>query len=293
MSKELKKYITVVLSGEGADEIFGGYGRIFRSPDDWEKFNSEKAIFSEKSVRDLFLENYYSKYPRSPFTNQLEHFYWNYSYTKPSDKQLLLNERIFNHCPESKLLKRFEDCISEIPDSSYRNKIHYIFENIHLQGLLNRADMTTMAASVEARVPFVDHRLVEFAFTIPEKYKLKWKNDAAKRNSQALISDQISEKYDIPKYILKKSAEDKLPKEILYRKKMGFPVPLNNWFGNEFNTYAKSVLLDPSISQQGLLNLKTIENWLSDDKLNRNHGFAMKIWMLINISLFTKKYALS
>jgi asparagine synthase (glutamine-hydrolysing) len=56
----------------------------------------------------------------------------------------------------------------------------YTFETVHLQGLLSRVDNTTMATSVEARAPFVDHRLVEFAFTIPNKYKLKWNSEQDK-----------------------------------------------------------------------------------------------------------------
>ena len=57
----------------------------------------------------------------------------------------------------------------------------YVFEKMHLVGLLGRLDNASMSASVEARVPFVDHRLVEFAFTIPIKYKIKWKNKNKKK----------------------------------------------------------------------------------------------------------------
>jgi len=162
----------------------------------------------------------------------------------------------------------------------------YTFEKIHIVGLLHRVDMTTMATSVEARVPFVDHRLVEFAFTIPLKYKLKW----VKNKPKTLMSDKISEEYDIPKYILKKSYENILPKEILYRKKMGFPVPLNNWFGGDFNNYAKQILLSKEAKDRNLYNNKNIEEWLNNDILSNDHGFAMKIWMLINIELFMKRY---
>ena len=74
----------------------------------------------------------------------------------------------------------------------------YVFEKMHLVGLLGRLDNASMSASVEARVPFVDHRLVEFAFTIPIKYKIKWKNKNKKNEAKLLMSDQISEVYDIP-----------------------------------------------------------------------------------------------
>jgi asparagine synthase (glutamine-hydrolysing) len=166
----------------------------------------------------------------------------------------------------------------------------YVFEKIHLVGLLHRVDMTTMATSVEARVPFVDHRLVEFAFTIPVKYKLKWQSDYAKKCSQLLMSDAISENYDIPKYILKKAYEDMIPQKILYRKKMGFPVPLNKWFGGDFNSYAKEVLLSNRAHQRNLFNTCEIEKLLKNVNLEQDYGSAMIIWMLINIELFCKQY---
>ena len=81
-----------------------------------------------------------------------------------------------------------------------------------------------MASAVELRVPFLDHRLIEFAATIPLKYKIKM----IKKNL-VLTSDKSSEIYDIQKYILRKSFENEIPKKVLERKKIGFPVPLHEW----------------------------------------------------------------
>jgi asparagine synthase (glutamine-hydrolysing) len=147
-----------------------------------------------------------------------------------------------------------------------------------------------MASSVEARVPFLDHRLVEFASTIPLKYKLKWNSDEDKNKAKLLMSDKISENYDTPKYILKKAYENMLPNKILYRKKVGFPVPLNKWLGGDFNKYAKKLLLSEEASSRKLYNIHNVEKWLNSEKLSLNHSNAMKIWMLINIELFMKKY---
>ena len=178
----------------------------------------------------------------------------------------------------------------ELEHESYYNKLMYAFEKVHIVGLLHRVDTTTMATSVEARVPFVDHRLVEFAFTIPLKYKLKWNSEQDEEKSKTLMSDKISEVYDTPKYILKKAYEDMIPNEVLYRKKMGFPVPLNNWFGGHFNDYAKKVLLSKEAKERGIYNIENIEKWLNSNKLSQDHGFAMKIWMLINLEIFCTKY---
>lgn len=290
MSKELKKYITVVLSGEGADEIFGGYGRIFRSPYDYERMKNIDSLDITKEEKDIFVKNFVKKYLIENFSTEIEHFFSIYSYTSLDNKKELLSENINLNKIEELFMQKFMGYFDEISDTSYYNKMMYAFEKIHIVGLLHRVDTTTMAASVEARVPFVDHRLVEFAFTIPIKYKLKWNDTKSKERSKTLMSDNISEIHDTPKYILKKSYEGIIPKDILYRKKMGFPVPLNNWFGGHFNDYAKEILLSDDAKKRGIYNIQNIKDWLAHDKLSQDHAFAMKIWMLINLELFNKKY---
>lgn len=290
MSKELKKFITVVLSGEGADEIFGGYGRIFRSPYDYERIKEIDSLELSHEEKRHLSENFIKKYGTMIFQNEISHFMQIYSYTSFEDKRELLNNEIELYNIEKKLINKFMSYFDELKDKSYYNKIMYTFEKIHLVGLLHRVDMTTMATSVEARVPFVDHRLVELSFSIPIKYKLKWKSDSDKKESKILMSDKISENYDIPKYILKKAFEDKLPDEILYRKKVGFPVPLNSWFGGSFNKYAKRILLSKRAKGRMLYNNENIKKWLNDSSLLKEHDNAMKIWMLINLELFLKRY---
>lgn len=290
MSQELKKYIKVVLSGEGADEIFGGYGRIFRSPYDYERIqNLDNLNLSEKEKNEL-VENLAKKYLGQNFATEIEHFLNVYSYTSLSDQKELINQNIDLDSIEKLFIEKFLGYFEEIKDESYSNKLMYVFEKIHLVGLLHRMDVATMASSIEARVPFVDHRLVEFAFTIPFKYKLKWIGEQEKNSSKIFSSDQISEIYDIPKYILKKAYEDLLPHEILYRKKIGFPVPLNNMMGEEFKDYAKTLLLSKRAHKRGIYNIINIQKLFNNNKLINEHAFAMKIWMLVNLELFIKKY---
>ncbi len=290
MSKELKKYITVVLSGEGADEIFGGYGRIFRSPYDLERIQNIDNLDYTKEEKEDFIKNFVKKYLVNNFSSEIKHFFNIYSYTSLDNKKELLNSNIDLEHIEDLFIEKFMSYFDELEHESYYNKLMYAFEKVHIVGLLHRVDTTTMATSVEARVPFVDHRLVEFAFTIPLKYKLKWNSEQDEEKSKTLMSDKISEVYDTPKYILKKAYEDMIPNEVLYRKKMGFPVPLNNWFGGHFNDYAKKVLLSKEAKERGIYNIENIEKWLNSNKLSQDHGFAMKIWMLINLEIFCTKY---
>jgi asparagine synthase (glutamine-hydrolysing) len=288
MSRELKKYITVVLSGEGADEIFGGYGRIFRSCFDYQR---RKSISNMNDIeKSEFLNNFINKYSVNDFEDELDHFLNIYGYTSANQKKELLSSEI--NLEKIALSQRevFRSLFEDIKEQSYENKMMYTFERVHLLGLLHRVDMTTMATSVEARVPFVDHRLVEFAFTVPLKYKLRWNSKENLAKSMTLMSNDISEVYDTPKYILKKASEKYLPPSVIYRKKMGFPVPLNEWYGGKFKTNAMDILLDTRARNRGIYNVDNIEKWLRSDRLSKDHSFAMKIWMLINLEMFFRKY---
>jgi len=166
----------------------------------------------------------------------------------------------------------------------------YAFEKVHLLGLLSRLDSSTMSNSVEGRVPFVDHRLVEFAFTIPIKYKLKWVNEGALNESKLMMSDEISERYDVPKYILKKSYEDLLPDAILYRRKVGFPIPLGGLMWNDLKKFASDVLLSKKSLNRKIVNFENINKLLDGVSIIPDAEAAMKIWMLLNLELFCRKY---
>ena len=289
MSKELKKYITVVLSGEGADEIFGGYGRIFRSPYDLERIrNIDNLDLSSNKKREL-IKNFVRQYGVESFDNEIDHFMSAYSYTSFESKKELLSSSIDLDSIENLFIDKFMGYFDELKEDSYYNKMLYAFEKVHLVGLLSRVDMTTMASSVEARTPFVDHRLVEFAFTISIKYKLKWVSGLDFEKLKTKMSNDISDIYDTPKYILKKAYEDLIPKEVLYRKKMGFPVPLSNWLSGDFNEYAKKILLSESAKKRKLYNVENIEALLKNKQLKNNEGMAMKVWMLVNLEIFCKK----
>jgi asparagine synthase (glutamine-hydrolysing) len=291
MSKELKKDITVVLSGEGADEVFGGYGRIFRSTDDYLRAKPAALAELPDDERKLFTEKLKSKYGVTSFESELEHFLNIYRYTSMADKKGLLNPDIDVDGIEIALTQRFQNIFDELPGGcSYFDRMSWAFMRIHVPGLLSRVDTTTMAASVEARVPFLDHRLVEFMCSVPQHYKIKWNAESDRIKSRLLLADEISERYDTPKYLLKKAYEGVVPDAILYRRKMGFPVPLNDWFGGKFHDYARDILLSSNSRTRGIIDANGVSSWLGNDDLAVDHGHAMKIWMLVNIELFCEKY---
>lgn len=143
--------------------------------------------------------------------------------------------------------------------------------------------MTTMQASVEARPPFLDHELIEYVNTkVPYGLKLKWINDQEKCKAKGEYSDEYSENRDIPKYILKKVSEKYLPKEVIYRKKVGFPVPLTQWLPD-----ISSIALD-TLKDAYWIDNSNLENLIDEASTNSKSGQIL--WMFINIEKFRKKY---
>jgi len=291
MSRELKRDITVVLSGEGADELFAGYGRIFRSPFDYErvKFFSEHPDLLTDS-RDTFFKKIKSIYGKTHFRDELDHFLSKYHWLSEEEKEVILSSEIIGELKDNSDTKEFfSSKLERVNKLSHYEKVSYLFERIHLEGLLMRVDMTTMATAVEARVPFVDHELVEFVFNMPFHYKLRWKSPLHMAFSGTLTSDEISEFLDTPKYILRETFKDLLPENVVRRKKMGFPVPLNRWFRGRYKETLKEILLDKRTRERGIFNTRAIEKWLGSESLSE-HSFALKLWYLLNLELWFREY---
>lgn len=290
MSAELKKYITVVLSGEGADEIFGGYGRIFRSPYDYQRLNglNKSGELNGNAVSHLLRDNLQNKYGDHSFNSELDHLLHLYQYINWGEKNNFLSADVISNLnDDSHNRQLFANQYDRLDCMDHYDKYLWIFEKFHIVGLLHRLDMSTMATSVEGRVPFVDHRLIEFAMSIPFEYKIKWKSMVA---AAALNSDQISETHDMPKYILKKAFENDLGENITWRKKVGFPVPIHKWLGGDFHQMAKDLLLDDTAKNRGLYNQQYLEKVMKNKNLFSEHKFGIKIWMLVNLEMWFRTY---
>jgi len=251
MSSKLKEKITVVLSGEGADELMGGYGRIFRAPFD----------YANEDTNESFYDYFISKY----------------DYVPRSMRDQLINT------PKSYRDEFDAEIKADFSKGSNEESIFKFFHKYHVKGLLQRVDMTTMQASVEARVPFLDHNLIEFSYNkIPYDLKLRWINNEAENQAKSMNSNQYSETLDTPKYLLRKVSYKYLPKEIIERKKIGFPVPLTEWFDN-LESLAKELLPNANWLKDGVVNDLIVKS-----KTESRAGQIL--WMFINIELFRKNY---
>lgn len=252
MSRELKKDITVVLSGEGADELLGGYGKIFRSPFDYR--NADKGL--SRGFYQYFI-NKYEYVPRRIRERYLA------GKTRQKEYDAVISETFGKHCNEY--------------------NVFWFFHKYHVKGLLQRVDATTMLAGVEARVPFLDHEIIEYVYReVPYSLKLKWKSEEAQREAACQSAAAYSEHLDIPKYLLKKVAYQYLPAEVIERKKVGFPVPLNNW-----NAELKS-MAGELLPNAGWLNVGSVDALLGECEKERIGNQI--IWMFLNMELFYQSY---
>ena len=278
---EIKKNVTVILSGEGADEIFAGYSRIFRSPTDYEKIKKLKENLEKYKIEYPSL---YSKYKGRTFENELEHFMFLYDYFPEEEKNFILKEDY-----HMDFMPIFEKYFNKI-QGEYAKKISYVFIKLHLPGLLSRLDNSSMASAVEARCPFLDYRLINLVFNLPFNLKNPWKSEEHKREFEYKSCDEIAEEGDISKYLLKKISEKHIPKEIIQRKKQGFPLPLQKWFKEDFFEEAKKILLSEDSKIKEVVNTENLEKWLEKGVKNNDKMFGQRLWMLISLELWLREY---
>ena len=271
MSKELKKYFTVVLSGEGADELFIGYPKYFNST---KKLNLIKKLSGLSFIFTNRLMSFILDFMKRGETGRR---ILNGASTKDEVENLYLanlvqhrDYSIFNdplketaHQMEEKLIQYF----SNLNGMGFHDKFLYFDANHHLQSLLMRIDRMTMANSVEARVPFLDHRLFEFISALP--YTIKY-----------------NKKKKISKILLKELFSDKLPESVVWRKKMGFPVPIKNWLKDQnFQKEIRSIILNEKSRSRGYFNFPNIEALFND--FSRNEEL---LWRLFNLELWHKTF---
>ena len=256
ISEFARKSVKVVLTGEGGDELFGGYQSEL-------KFNRYLSLVPNPLRKSLKLVDVIpSKYTAflSSRVNEVE------SYSLRSegyDNPYVLNIKTDNN----------ED-VKNMVEKSFQDKPDYLCKMVYFDTkywlpdeLLMKVDKMSMANSLEARVPFLDHRFVEFAFNLPSDYKI--------RNG-------------VEKFILRKAAKKILPDNVLKRKKHGFNVPIQIWF-RESRDIIDQYLDCGVLNQVKYLNAEKVTRvW---DKHKRNRGdYEFFLWKVLNYVMWWEGY---
>lgn len=290
VSKLLKDSgVTVVQVGEGSDELFCGYSTYARYLDVYNRYwqPSQKYVpaFAKNAVYQMasrYMPHNYNKLDVIKNWTEDKHMFWSgaTAFSQLWKQQIVANG--MSSVTNDPIIEAIYPGL-QLNGSSYElvdyhlNKLKKLSPNadfltsmIYLELkqrlpelLLMRVDKMSMATSVEARVPFLDHALVEFAMHIPARFKYN--------NGET-------------KSILKKAAQGIIPDEVIYRKKMGFAAPTKRWFktGDYFKPYMHDLLANNQHAWGDYLNMPNIERMLVDNQKN-NVDYSVQLWAIQNL----------
>jgi asparagine synthase (glutamine-hydrolysing) len=292
LSAHMKKDVSVALSGEGADELFGGYGRVQRSPMDWKKVAFARSLLGGR------LSNWIADRPGIKdtafswlrFESQMEHFFDRYNWIPFEEKWSLMSKDAMTKLnSDNRTIGVFKDMFDDVRDCDPYDRVLHAFQRIHLQALLSRLDMMSMSSALEARVPFVDHELIEAAVNIPYHHKMKWNSPLSQLRSLFHTSFEASEWLDTSKVLVRKMGAKLVPHNIAYRKKLGFPTPLDNWMESEMKGVAQDVLLDQTSRERGIFDHDEVRKLLTHRQDLPYDFYGKKVWMMMNVELWMRE----
>ena len=292
LSAFMKDQVTVALSGEGADELFGGYGRVQRSPFDWKKVAVAQSLLGSKMSAIIATRPPLGKeaFAQLACEDHLQHFFQAYNWMPFTEKwDLMTDDALSTIDRDARTIEFFRKLFSSMERTDPYDRLLHVFERVHLSCLLERLDAVSMAVGVEARVPFVDHELVTFVTNMPFKYKIRWNSPLALFRALFHASSEISEWLDTTKYLLRRVGADLLPREIANRKKLGFPTPLDRWMESGLRQLAHDLLLNPRSRARGIFDPLKLKRFLDQGQSLPFDFNGKKVWMLVNIEMWMRE----
>ena len=272
LSKFAREQVTVVLTGDGGDELFGGYRRY--AVDQFAAlYNRLPGIVTRQAVPALV-----DALPRLRRTKRIvntlsiadpaqRYAAWLVYFTPEMQAELLQSQvraQVGNHDP-AWTYPHFYSKLDSFTAADHLNRLMYVDLKTWLVDMyLEKTDKASMACSLEARLPFLDHRLVELAFQIPARFKI-----------QGLST----------KRILKRAVRSLVPPEVLHKPKHGFAVPTDPWFRGDLKDFTFEILLDQRARQRGYFNISAIER-LWNDHASGRRTLDSQLWLLLNFELW-------
>ncbi|MFC1825836.1 asparagine synthase (glutamine-hydrolyzing) [Thermodesulfobacteriota bacterium] len=279
VSKLAREHVTVVLNGDGGDENFAGYGRY---P------SNEMALKLSKIIPPSFIKALLPLVLRFPHGSEPNNFFWNLKrflqeftlspelrnghwlshFTTEMKDEILADDfktEIANIDSYELLFEKFRETDAEdfLDKTLYADVMMYLPDD-----LLVKMDIASMANSLEARSPFLDHEFMEFVARIPSRFKLKFRTG---------------------KYILKSALSGLLPEKIIKRKKMGFGVPVDHWFRDELKDMAYDTILSQKSINRGYFKKNALQKIL-DEHVSGKWNWHNHIWNLLMLELWHKMF---
>jgi asparagine synthase (glutamine-hydrolysing) len=279
VSKLARERVTVVLTGEGSDETLAGYSRyaftIWNARAD-SVYHHLLPRGWRRAIRQAVAD---SKSLGAGLRRRLQH---TFLARDGADWSSFYFDNFYAAFSEAEQVRILADDLRPAPGEAYRNSLDYwakssgtllnrlLYTDIktYLVELLMKQDNMSMATSIESRVPFLDHVLVEFAAGIPKRYKIR-----------GLAGKQI----------LKEAVEDLLPKPIIYRGKMGFPTPWRGWLVGAQLDSIERMLLEPRSASRGLFKPEALRLFFAEHR-SRHADHYDRIWRLLNLELWHRVF---
>jgi asparagine synthase (glutamine-hydrolysing) len=282
VSKMAREYVTVVLSGDGGDELFAGYdpyiaNQMARSYDSIPRILRKQVI--EKLVAKIpptekkkGLINRLKRFVEgAALPPDLQHVRWMIFLTE-AEKNMLYSRDLMKQLNPAEYYDFIRGYFKAMSGCSPIDQQQYVdIKTYMVDDILVKVDRMSMATSLEARVPLIDYRVVEYATKIPGMLKL------------AGLSHQKT------KYILKKAMERFLPHEILYRGKEGFSIPIKNWLKTDLKPLMMEVLSPENIKSEGFFNPEYVEQ-LKREHLNNVQNHSHRLWALMMFGIWYDIY---
>jgi asparagine synthase (glutamine-hydrolysing) len=271
-----RRHVTVALNGDAGDELFAGYPRYlaFRLSELLKKvpFARAQARLWRRLLRGAGPRTFLGRARRFLEAMRFQGLtrYMSYVvYFDEEERKKLYGEAMREEIPKfdaaGYLQKIYDSCRTD--DELARILLVDLYSYLP-EDLLVKVDIATMAHSLEARSPFLDHRVVEFAASLPVNWKLRGRKS---------------------KRILKDAFADLLPPEILHRGKMGFGVPVSDWFRTALKGYLEQTLLDPVALSRGYFDPVRVMELIREHKDGiRDHGY--RLWALLFLELWHKEF---
>ena len=272
VSKLAQKHVKVVLTGEGSDEILGGYGRYQKTLallNYGEKYESFTPQFLRSAVKSG-VAAFGGKLTRTFLTrdNDIENLYFdNFAIFNKAMQTRLLSENTKAQIADLNPYSHLQNWLENSDAEETLDQLLYADTKTYLHELLMKQDQMSMAASIESRVPFLDHKLVELTAKMPTEMKIKGKTT---------------------KYLLKEAMRGILPDEILHRPKMGFPVPVGAWFRNEYKHVVEEYVTGERALNRGIFNADFVRQIVAEHNAGANHD--QRIWFLVNFEIWQRRF---
>jgi asparagine synthase (glutamine-hydrolysing) len=273
-----RRHVTVALSGDGGDESFAGYRRYRRHLRE-EKLRAALPVSVRRPAFGL-LGRMYPKADWAPRAfrakttfeglarSSVEAYFHEMSILRGPARQALYSKRFRDELAGYCALEVFQHHASRAETDDPLARVQYIDLKTYLVGDINtKVDRASMAHSLEVREPLMDHALVEWLATLPSSLKLRG---------------------DEGKYLLKKAMEPHLPHEVLHRPKMGFAVPLAQWFRGPLRDRVRAAVLGPRLADTGWFNSASLSQLVETHQSGR-HDNSAALWSLLMFEAFLRQ----